>query len=360
VAPLLLAATAAVLAVILAVVLYRTAPSSQPPAPGGESKQPPLPPAQASAQTPSTAAGASQRPAEDRRAIEDRLNSIRAAARRQMAVGQRQQVLDTLSAGLVLEAADPELNGLIDALKRAARQTAAQARVAASRSGATEDSSVWFRDGRAREREADSLDRSGDRAQAIRVLWAATDLYERAASLTMRGATAASAPAPTPQPPPESAKTETPPMPPQRQPPAPLPTVEKSSPPPVAVTSEPSTPASVDPARESRTGDVAAIEDALRRYAEAYRSRDIAAVKKILPSLSPQQVRSLEKDLSNYRSYSVEIADVRVLVGNDTATATCQVTRSFVTKNGVAGGHTVATIFHLRKAAPFWVIERLE
>jgi hypothetical protein len=36
------------------------------------------------------------------------------------------------------------------------------------------------------------------------------------------------------------------------------------------------------------------------------------------------------------------------------------VTRSFVTKNGVAGGHTVATTFHLRKVDAAWVIERVE
>jgi hypothetical protein len=126
------------------------------------------------------------------------------------------------------------------------------------------------------------------------------------------------------------------------------------------VTPEPPAAPSVDAARDGRSGDVAAIQDALRRYAEAYRSRDIAAVRKILPSLSPQQVRSLERDLSDYRSYNVEIADLRVVVDNDTATATGQVTRSFVTRNGVAGGHTVATIFHLRKVETSWVIARLE
>jgi len=106
-------------------------------------------------------------------------------------------------------------------------------------------------------------------------------------------------------------------------------------------------------------GELAAIQDTLRRYAEAYRNRDIAAVRTVLPSLSPQQLRSLEKDFSNYRSYSVVIDDMRIVVNQDTATATGQVTRSFVTRNGVAGGHTVATTFHLRKIDASWVIDRL-
>ena len=80
----------------------------------------------------------------------------------------------------------------------------------------------------------------------------------------------------------------------------------------------------------------------------------------MLPSLSAQQLRGLEKDLSNYRSYSVEVASPRISIDRDTATASCQVTRSFVTKNGVAGGHTVATTFHLKKIDGSWVIDRLE
>jgi hypothetical protein len=271
-------------------------------------------------------------------------------------------VLDTLSAGLVLDAGDPELNGLIDELMRAARQTTSQARVTAARRGATENSSLEFRDGRTREREADSLVRSGDRAQATRAFWAATELYDRAARVAAQGATAASVPA-VPAQLPEIAKAEPPPAPPERQPsvapPAPH-GPDKSPSPPVPVKPELSTPTSVDAVRDGRTGDVAAIQDTLRRYAEAYRSRDIAAVRKVLPSLGPQQLRSLDRDFSDYRSYNVEIGDVRVLVDNDTATAACQVTRSFVTRNGVAGGHTVATIFHLRKVEASWAIERLE
>jgi hypothetical protein len=105
---------------------------------------------------------------------------------------------------------------------------------------------------------------------------------------------------------------------------------------------------------------MAMIQDTLRRYADAYGNRDVAAVRKVLPSLSAQQLRSLEKDFSDYRSYTVEIADPRISIDHDTAVANSQVTRSFVTKSGVAGGHTVATTFRLRKVDAAWVIERLE
>ena len=40
-----------------------------------------------------------------------------------------------------------------------------------------------------------------------------------------------------------------------------------------------------------------------------------------------------------------------------TATVTCQVVRSFETKNGVAGSNTVPTIFHLRRSGAGWTID---
>jgi hypothetical protein len=122
----------------------------------------------------------------------------------------------------------------------------------------------------------------------------------------------------------------------------------------------PPTPSSADVARDASANDVAAIRDTLRRYADAYRNRDVAAVRKVLPSLSAQQLRSLDKDFSDYRSYSVEIVDPHISVDRDTAIASGQVTRSFITKNGVAGGHTIATTFRLRKIDGAWLIERLE
>jgi len=106
--------------------------------------------------------------------------------------------------------------------------------------------------------------------------------------------------------------------------------------------------------------DVAAIHETLRRYADAYGSRDVAAVRKVLPSLSVQQLRGLEKDFSDYRSYTVEIADPRITVDHETAVATSQVTRSYVSRSGVAGGRTMATTFRLRKIDGSWVIERVE
>ena len=320
----------------------------------------------AAAPTPNTVSSASDG---DRSAaaIDERLKSIRATAAQQLAAGQRSQLLDTLNAGLYLDGNDVELNRLLDDLKRAARQLAAQARTNAARGGASEGASPEFRDGLARERGAEAFDRAGDRTQAIRTFWTATELFDRASATAARtvAPAVAAAPLPPPEPAPPAAKRDissapvdrpAPPAPPSASPPA------SDKPPQVALpaTPVPSTPLSPDAGRDARASDVAAIQETLRRYAGAYGSRDVAAVRKVLPSLSVQQLRGLEKDFSDYRSYTVDIADPRITVDHETAVATSQVTRSYVSRSGVAGGRTMATTFRLRKIDGSWVIERVE
>ena len=327
------------------------------------SKPPTTPSVPAAVPTPDpvSAAQSSDRSAA---AIDERLKQIRATAAQQLAAGQRSQLLDTLNAGLYLDGSDVELNRLLDDLKRAARQLAAQARTNAARRGASEGASLEFRDGLMRERGGETFDRAGDRAQAIRAFWAATDLFDRSSGTparTVAPAVAATVPLPPPEPASPAPKRDIAAAPAERPAPtAPSPASDK--PPQVALpaTPVPSTPVSADVGRDARASDVAAIQETLRRYADAYGSRDVAAVKRVLPSLSVQQLRGLEKDFSDYRSYSVEIADPRISVDRETAVVTSQVTRSFVTRSGVAGGHAVATTFRLRKIDGAWVIERLE
>jgi hypothetical protein len=115
-----------------------------------------------------------------------------------------------------------------------------------------------------------------------------------------------------------------------------------------------------EPSPDPRASDLTAIRDALRRYAVAYQSLSSADVGRALPSLSSEQLRSLARDLSNYRRYAVDIRDERIAVDGATATVTCQIVRSFETKSGVTGSNTVASVFHLRRNGSIWTIERLE
>ena len=114
------------------------------------------------------------------------MSAARATARQQIVAGQRQRALDTLIGGLALDERDPELNRLVDELTGVARRTATEARAAAVVRGASPRSSAAFREGQAREREADTLLRAGDRVPGIRAAWAAAALYNKAPEGTGR------------------------------------------------------------------------------------------------------------------------------------------------------------------------------
>jgi serine/threonine-protein kinase len=115
-----------------------------------------------------------------------------------------------------------------------------------------------------------------------------------------------------------------------------------------------------EPAPDPGAADQSAIRDMLRRYVHAYQSLDEAAVGRLMPSLTPAQLRDLDRDFSNYRRYTVELGDEQIKIDGPTATVTCQVVRSFEMKTGVTGGNTRRTVFHLRRSGAGWIIERLE
>jgi hypothetical protein len=79
-----------------------------------------------------------------------------------------------------------------------------------------------------------------------------------------------------------------------------------------------------------------------------------------MPSLTAEQLRRLDRDFSNYRSYGVDVRGERISVDGDTATVTCEIVRSYETKNGVTGKRAVASVFRLRRSGSAWIIERLE
>jgi eukaryotic-like serine/threonine-protein kinase len=325
--------------------------SSEPPRPAVEAMPPAPPP-----QTP-PAGTAPEQP----RANEQQLATLRATARRQLTAGRPHEALDTISAGLVLDSSDAELRALLDDLARAARQSVNASRAATAKIGVTGASSADLRDARSREREADTLERSGDRAAAIRALWMAAVLYDR----TVKAASARSVPPETPAH--AAAATQAgvtgPPQPERVQSPAVTPLAPGTLPPgpelpPPTPPPQPAKPAA--PAVDARGADMAAIRELLRRYVEAYRARDISAVARVMPSLTQQQLRELERDFSNFRSYHVEIADERIAVDGSTATVTCLVVRSFVSRTGADGGNKVSSLFQLRKSGDAWVIESVQ
>jgi eukaryotic-like serine/threonine-protein kinase len=357
-------AVAALAVIVAAIWTINQSPSGDPPIEAqttAERPQPPVPPSVIP--PPSSAAPAAEPPADVSRAeLEEQLRAVRVTARQQIAAGDRQGALETLSRGLALDAGDPEVSGLLDDLARVARRAASEAGAAAATRG--QRSHTAFRDAQAREREADSLLRAGDRVPAIRGFWAATSRYSQVPEVS--GQQPASAPpqaAPAdpvviPVEPP-AAVPSSPSMvttPPSASKPVPAPAEKPATPPPAAPKPE----ASRDPAPDPNAAHLVAIRDTLRQYTQAYQNLDSPAVGRLMPSLTPDQLRNLERDFSNYRSYTVEIRDERIAVEGTTATVACQVVRSFETRSGVTGSHTADSIFHLRRIGSGWTIERVE
>jgi serine/threonine protein kinase len=317
-------------------------------------------------QSPATSAVDPRQPDDTGRvAVDQQLLALRTRARQQIVAGERQAALDTLTRGLTLDAKDPELNALLDDLVGVARRVAVEARTAAARRGAK--ASGFFREAQAREREADSLLRAGDRVPAAQAYWVATSRYNQAPE---EGRQTAAVTPPSDKPliaAPSATRTpiELPALS-TKSPPAPptlnsSPTTAEQTAPPLPVSPKPvSPPSQRDVTPDPGIAQRDAIRLTLRRYSEAYQSLDSNAVGAVMPALTADQLRSLERDLSNFRSYKVDIRDERISVDGGTATVTCQVIRSFETKSGVAGSNTVETVFHLRQIGTSWTIDRVE
>ncbi len=338
-------------------------PSSPTPA-----NQTPAPPASETAGPPRRAPGADRAAEAADPLREARLALMRTAARQEIAGGREQEALESLMYGLDLDPSDQVLNQMLADLTRTARDRTTNARVSVARAGSAGARSPAFREAQQREREADGLLRGGDRAGGLRALWSAAALYGKASEArevappasavpTLREPSNTDGQVRPPPPPPEAVNPPAPPEP-NRAPPT---AVEKVPPPALPPPPRVEPPATGrDAAGDATATDLAAVRDTLRRYVGAYEALDSAAVGRMMPSLSGEQLRSLGRDFAAYRSYSVVIKDESIVLDGDSARVTCQVVRSFETKTGVAGSNTVRTVFHLRRSGTAWTIERLE
>jgi len=365
----LLGVVCAVIAGALVWTVFLNRPAVTGPPAGNESAALPRTPSSTPSPAPPAGGSAGEAGRVDGGERERQLSTARVTARQQIVAGQRQRALETAVRGLAVDDKDPELNAIVDEMTGVARRNATESRTAAVARGANARASSAFREGQARELEADTLWRGGDRVAGIRAAWTAAALYNKAREGTAPNASAAP-PAATPA---AGERAESPTVKPGNQPVSSTPSPEQlrtlpgrpvdkrasALPPPPAPPKPEAVTAPRDPAPDPRAADVAAVRETLRRYTQAYQSLDAAAVGRMMPALTADQLRDLDRDLSSYRRYTVEIKDERIDVDEQTATVTCQVVRSFETRNGVEGSNTVPTIFHLRRSGSGWTIDRL-
>jgi hypothetical protein len=110
---------------------------------------------------------------------------------------------------------------------------------------------------------------------------------------------------------------------------------------------------------------VRSAEDSIRAllgaYEAAYDGRDVAALRRIVPTLSAEQLDAVGRTFSGAASYDLTLQVLAMNVTGATAIARCLVTHAFVPRVGSPPrSGPVETRFHLRQAGSDWVIERIE
>jgi predicted Ser/Thr protein kinase/tetratricopeptide (TPR) repeat protein len=269
----------------------------------------------------------------------------------------------------------------LDHVVSAARTAATRAFDAAQRANASRNAPADFKAGVARRNAGAEAERGGRPLDAARSFIEARELLSRAANARpVDPPQVATTKPPAPQPPVQPAPQ--PPVQPPTQPPvttqppvsttpAPAPKPTPSEPPPaVATTPAPApppvkppvsppaaaAPAAVKPQAPDPARDEAAIRATLDQWTAGYQARDAAAVRRVYPS-APS---SLERDLSNARSYAMTLTNLQINPNGDVATVKCTRRIQFLPDRGRMQDVTTVTTIQLRRTPNGWVITAVQ
>jgi serine/threonine protein kinase len=218
------------------------------------------------------------------------------AALQQFNDGSR-EVLSAVASAEQRYPGHPELVSLLARLEDRSREALNRRKLAAVDAGAT--ATPDYQRALAAEREAAELKRQGPTSATIRKFWDAEDLYA-AAEESVREIAAR-----------DDRSTET------------------------------AAPVAADPRAEG------AVRDTLQNFARAYQALSGAAVKAVYPSLTPDQVRTLDRNFLEYSAYQLDIRDVRIAVKGVRATANCVLDSTVTLRNGTERRTTTRATFTL-------------
>jgi hypothetical protein len=116
------------------------------------------------------------------------------------------------------------------------------------------------------------------------------------------------------------------------------------------------------PARLS-VADSQGIADALSRFKDAYVSRDVDRIRRLIRNLPDQQMKIWRNNFDNIcRSVNVTFSGMEIFVGNDLASATANVRSTYYCRPKINAPELEMVqddVFTLRKVAGNWVIERM-
>ena len=137
--------------------------------------------------------------------------------------------------------------------------------------------------------------------------------------------------------------------------------VETPVPPPVAAE-----PAAVEPPREAAPAPTlsaaeveGAVKNVLAQYVNGLQTRDVAALKRVWPSLGGNQERAIQSEFDNARSVRVFLTDPQISVNGDITTVTSFRTYHLLTQDGQQLFSLTRTTMTLRRNGDEWLIERV-
>jgi hypothetical protein len=101
------------------------------------------------------------------------------------------------------------------------------------------------------------------------------------------------------------------------------------------------------------------IREVVAQNVSGLRSRDLAALKRVWPTLGGNQERAIQFEFENARDVQAVFTDLRITSGGDTTSVTGSRIYSLVTQDGQRLSSVTRTTLTLRRSGDAWVIERV-
>ncbi len=101
------------------------------------------------------------------------------------------------------------------------------------------------------------------------------------------------------------------------------------------------------------------VRDVIAQYVNGLESRNLAALKRVWPSLGGSQERAIQTEFENARTVYAVFTDPRITINGDTTTVTGFRMYGLVTQDGQRLSSVTRTTMTLRRNGDAWVIERV-
>jgi SnoaL-like domain len=97
----------------------------------------------------------------------------------------------------------------------------------------------------------------------------------------------------------------------------------------------------------------------IKQYVSGLESQNLAALKRVRPSLGGREERAIRTEFENARVVQTVFKDPRITINGDTTTVTGFRMHSLVTLDGQRLSSVTKTTMTLRRTGDVWTIERI-